>query len=231
MQIACLRTATHMARASKALDHYVKQHLSQNGRLFQAGYVRLDLAGFLEAPEEICLRGLSRILRLAGGNGYPTRFEKLTALYEKFPQWKSGEGATLAGCQIQRSGSHLWIAREYQSDAGIELSIENSVLWDQRFELSLGSDAVLAKGLKIDFLGENGVSQARDRGLIDPDFEHLPGFVRRVLPGLFLNDRLLSVLCGRKSDQGQEYGIEQIRLIGADFFSKTAFSSALWRTM
>ena len=224
-------TARHMARARAALEHYTNDHLARSGRIHPLGYAWLNRETFLEAPEEIRLRALARLVQALGVGVYPPRFSKLETLLQRLEQGPEPGGATLSGCQIAWRKGRVWLAREQSViEAARPMAADGTLIWDGRFSLTMSKAP--EPGCRIAALGAEGWRQLRGRPAgDDTDLAALPAFVRRGIPALWQGDQLLCPLPVEKSDRWQDYGIERIRLLTAEFFGKTAFSSLVMRTM
>ncbi|RED49793.1 tRNA lysidine(34) synthetase TilS [Aestuariispira insulae] len=226
-------TAKHLSRARQSLEFYTSQHLNRSGRLYPHGFVRLERATFLEAPEEIRLRSLSKLVSALGGADYPPRFDRLQRLMKRLEADADGAG-TLSGCQLLVRGGRIWLAREPSAVSGpVPLEGVGSFIWDRRFRIMLSATKKWPK--ETDFfigaLGIDGWRQWQNSGREISGFSILPAFVRRGIPALWRGDKLVCPLSTQKSDHWQDHGIEEIHLIAGELFGKTAFSSLNMRTM
>jgi tRNA(Ile)-lysidine synthase len=90
---------THLARARAALETVTAAVLARASRPGADGFL-LDPAALAAAPREVGLRGLSALLKMAGGRAYGPRFEALERLFDRIGTGTLGGGATLHGCRI-----------------------------------------------------------------------------------------------------------------------------------
>lgn len=133
-----LATVGHLQRARAALDYAVAGLMERV--IWDAwGVARVNVAALIDAPEEIALRALARLLTAVGGQSYGPRFESLARLHARLTSepWRD---ASLHGCLVCRDGMHLTIAREpaHISDEKI-LRVQSSATWDARFKLTLNA--------------------------------------------------------------------------------------------
>lgn len=138
-----LATVGHLQRARAALDYGVTALLAQ-GAWDNFGVARLPVEALLAAPEEIALRALARLLVAAGGQSYGPRFESLARLYARLGAgpWKD---TTLHGCLVCREGKLLMIMRESAQITDEQALVgHESVIWDERFRLTLAVDVPTA---------------------------------------------------------------------------------------
>lgn len=106
-----LKTVDHMQRAKVAIDVSVEALIDHAVNKMEIDFVDLDVDLLLEAPQEVGLRCLSRLLVRVAGSDYPPRFDSLESVYESLEtnQWSD---RTLNGCQIRRKGARLLITQE-----------------------------------------------------------------------------------------------------------------------
>lgn len=166
-----------------AVRHYLEDRtnalLAQSVSVHPAGFAWCAPA-LLEAPDEMCLRALARLLRCIGGAQYAPRRERLERLLTALRQ--GGGGWTLAGCRILPRRRRLLICRELASVAG-DVAVEGPLPleWDGRFRLR--GEAEGGAALRLGALGDEGWrGLARDRPeLRRPD---VPAAVYPTLPAL-----------------------------------------------
>ncbi|MDR3376800.1 MAG: tRNA lysidine(34) synthetase TilS [Ancalomicrobiaceae bacterium] len=155
-------TARRLARASTALDHYADRLMAATVAIHPGGFLRLDIARFLQEPDEIVLRTLSRLLRDVMGHDYGPRLDRLerllldvrAALDEARPLKR-----TLAGSVVRLNACPaptLWIYPELGRDGfpDIILAPGETRIWHQRIRLALAAGA--DRPLQIRALGPDG---------------------------------------------------------------------------
>lgn len=186
--------ARRIARARDALEHGADVLLGRSATIDPAGFALIDATELLAAPEELVLRGLSRLLRCVGGGSGPVRLERLEALYANLGGGGGTGARTLHGCRVQmRRGQILICREEARTEAPMPFSADKPVIWDGRFELSAGlrSGAAQPAGLLVGRLGDDGwrlvanaFPEARKSGL--------PASVCRSLPTLWSGDKVVA---------------------------------------
>jgi len=94
--------AGHLARARAALEQDTRELLA---RASQKGgeYALADAVQLSDAPEEIGLRSLARLLMEVSGRHQRPRFESLESLFAAIRSGALGGGRTLHGCRIGRA--------------------------------------------------------------------------------------------------------------------------------
>ncbi len=191
-------TARRMRRVRAALDQAagdLHEHCVSEDR---AGFCRLDRDRFADAPEEIGLRVLSRLLMGIGGSDYPPRLDRLERLYGLLtaPEGEDDSGtiATLAGCRIGSRRGEIWVSREW-GRAGLpvaELADARPVTWDGRFEVT--SDIVKSGAMRGDAayavraLGRDGLQVLRAGSRL----REMPAAVAHVAPAVFRGRKLVA---------------------------------------
>ncbi len=144
-------TAVRLGRARTALEAGVATVLARAALVHPAGFVRLDPAALMAAPEEIGLRALAAVLALVGGALYPPRLERLERLYRALPEGV-GSGRTLGGCRLLAQRGRLLVCREPAAVAPPVPALPGVVVhWDGRFCLYLPTAA--PEGLSLGALG------------------------------------------------------------------------------
>ena len=180
-------TARRIARARVALETAATDVLARCAAIYPEGYAMVSPRDLLEAPEEIGLRALSRLLTCIGGNRHGPRMERLERLYEWLVRGE-GSGRTLAGCRIaRRAAGELLVCRETVA-AGDAAPATGGVLWDGRFRLSADCppDTRLAR------LGPGGWAQVCAR---NPELRAhgLPAAARNAVPAIWRLEEVMAV--------------------------------------
>lgn len=106
-----LKTVGHMQRAKQAIDAAVD--LLDTDAVSRQGTetISVDIETLLEAPAEVGLRLLARLLTEITGAAYPPRFEGLERVYRSLDaaDWSD---RTLHGCQLQKRQGRLRLTQE-----------------------------------------------------------------------------------------------------------------------
>jgi tRNA(Ile)-lysidine synthase len=187
---ALVAKAGRAGRLRAAHEDRLAAWLAQHARVHPAGFVTLDAAALRCAPARLAAHALSRALAVAGGTVYPPRSARLARLVAAARAHEGWRDRTLAGCRILfRSGVFL-VARE-PAAVGPEVRLEGNgwQQWDGRFAVRVRG---ATSGLTVRALGERGWAQ-RDDLAGDGASRPLPAAVRRGLPSLWRDARLLAV--------------------------------------
>ncbi len=189
-----LATVGHLQRAKAALDHAVAQFLKAASSLDNVGVVRLAVQEMMDVPEEVGLRGLSRILIAVSGSIYGPRFDNLEGLYSRIVSgpWRD---ATLHGCIIGREGTDLVVCREAaQIKSDQTITVDKDVVWDARFRINFGPRELPDpyKTFTLSPLTTSAWRTLRDENAALP-LENLPVRVRETLPAIFDSKGLVGV--------------------------------------
>lgn len=94
--------ARHLARARVALEQDVDEFLARASQK-TGEYALADAVQLSDAPEEIGLRSLARLLMEVSGRRQRPRFERLESLFAALRSGTLGGGRTLHGCRIGRA--------------------------------------------------------------------------------------------------------------------------------
>jgi tRNA(Ile)-lysidine synthase len=165
-------TAARLGRARQAIEASVATLLASAALIHPAGFIRLDPAALLGAPEELALRALAAVLASTGGTAYPPRLERLERLHRELAGGLE-HGRTLGGCRILPWRGKLLVCREAEAVAAPAAAAPGSgIYWDGRFSLYLPPSA--PAGLTLGALGSTSL----------PGGSPLPAAIRAGLPAL-----------------------------------------------
>ncbi len=133
-------SARRLRRAREALDHAARDFLLGNSETSEAGYALIDQDALRNAPAEIALRALDRLIASVGGSEERLRLAKLEALLASLAK-HPGKTHTLGRCRIEPLSGRLGIFREMRAGGlpVIELLPGMPALWDNRFRIELGA--------------------------------------------------------------------------------------------
>ena len=171
-----------------------------------AGFAHLDRARLEQAPEEVSLRALSRVIAAIGGRQHGPRLVKLERLHGQM--FNGGAipatpfAGTLGGCRIifqnvSQSGSgggKFLICREARGlPDSMSVHPGQRLAWDGRFLIRIADTKTGAQtDLRLSCLGSRGWSEiVRIRPGLRPG--PVPGPARDSLPALFDEDGVLTV--------------------------------------
>ena len=140
-------TAKRMQRVVNALNFATENLLKSAVEQHPAGPLRINIKLIRDAPQEIVLRLLSKLICAIGGNKYVPRFEKLEKVYLAITSedGQNFKAITIGGVQFyvdEQDPEKIWLFREYGS--GIEKRIlkpGESCFWDNRFQIELANNA------------------------------------------------------------------------------------------
>jgi tRNA(Ile)-lysidine synthase len=90
--------AAHVSRAREALD-WATLAVAQRTVRIDGNVAAVDSHAFVQAPREVALRLLARLLMVLGGQDYRPRFDSLERLFDGIARG-SYRGATLHGCIV-----------------------------------------------------------------------------------------------------------------------------------
>ncbi len=180
-------TAARMGRVRAALEGMTDRLLAAAVTLDPAGFCRLDPAAFRDAPEEIGLRALSRLLLTVSGVPHPARLKRLERLYGVLTGSTSQGGATLQRCRLLARRGGVLICREVRDLLTLALRPSEAALWDCRFRVALAVPAgggPIPSGLFVAALGETGYRTIKDE-IAAAHRALVPAPVRPSLPALW----------------------------------------------
>jgi tRNA(Ile)-lysidine synthase len=176
---ALAQSAKRLQRAREALERAASD-LERRAVTFQPqGHAIADLTSLMDAPGEVRLRLLQRIIDRIGGRSRAPELREI----EKLDEWLKGgpgRGRTLGGCRAQKRSRSLIIGRERGRMAREPVRIKpgETLIWDDRFRIRLNSGS--KEALQILPLGEaRGSLVERPKDLPDFVFKSLPALLRK----------------------------------------------------
>lgn len=189
-------TASRLGRTRDALRFYEEQWLQEAVDFHLAGYARLRMTSMTVAPLEIILRGLTSVLRFAGGGHYGPRFEKLERLYNALTA-DAFSGCTLGGAQFTvGKNNDTWITRESSETHAMAIG-RDGCFWDNRYDVSWPNNSIKSDNtLKVNALGLGHVAQVMNSLEAAGNSEKLKGLPKVVIaamPAFFDKQGLIAV--------------------------------------
>ena len=135
---AIARSAARLERALIPLEGVSRGFVTEHVEMKPEGFALVDLIALRKLDDEIAIQVLERLLERLGG-GEPPRLMALEALHRWLNLGQS-RARTLAGCRLALRQRHLLIGREAGriSPEPVAIAPGQSVLWDNRFKVSIG---------------------------------------------------------------------------------------------
>jgi tRNA(Ile)-lysidine synthase len=186
--------AAHLRRAREAIDAGVAALIADAAELSPCGYALVRPSRLAEAPAEIALRALSRLIEALGGGEYPPRFEQTQAALSWLKSPRAGPvGRTIGGCRLsRRADGRILIAREEAALAraatACVLEPGETALWDRRYLVTL-SQMSGQGGLQLRHLGPTGTKALGKSARLPPVEPHR---IAATTPGLWRAGRLVA---------------------------------------
>ena len=165
-----------------ALEEAAARLLRRAVRLDPRGAAAVSRARLAEAPPEVALAALARILCCIGGRVHAPRTRSLARLLAALRE-EAPPSLTLGGCRLVAAGSGgMTVAREAAAIPGLPLAPGGEAHWDGRFDVALRGDPGGARPFRVVRLDDAAWGALRRRGACEP----VPPLLRPGLP----------VLCG-----------------------------------
>jgi len=175
--------ALRLAGAADAIDAAATALLADAVTVDALAVAWLDVSRLADAPIEVRLRMLTRLLLALGGEDYPPRHERLVALADAICARDENNRfkRTLAGAVVESRDGRLAFYREFGRvglpTAKVKAGV--AIVWDHRFAVAVGKGAPL--GLTLGALGEAGRREIGARAGVHPAgaLAALPAFRRK----------------------------------------------------
>ncbi len=188
-------SARRLRRAREALDRAVDERLD-HADLHGGVFAMLDRRILDDAPCEIRVRVLARLLAAFGGEARPARLVQVEALAEAL---QGGErfARTLGGCMLSAGRKWVRVYCEPGQRRLPEIALEpgGEKVWDARFRVAAAPAPVLAAAgivppIRVRALGRT--AYATLRGSLEPG-RRPPARAAHSLPAFWSGERLLAV--------------------------------------
>lgn len=178
---AITRSAARLERALATIEGLCREFLTHHVEIRPEGFAMVDLQAFHKLDEEVAIQLLERLLGRLGGGEAPPRLMAVEALHHWLRRGGT-EARTLAGCRLVQRKRHLLIGREAGriDRTPVALAPGKSVVWDNRFKISIG---LVAPDVAV--LPVRGLKVARN--------PHIPAFVQDGLPALLVGDKIAAI--------------------------------------
>ena len=175
------KTITRLERTHESITYITDSISKELVEITELGYAEINFDKLRNYPNEIVLRVFAKAL--SGINGGDISLSSLEGVFEDLT--KTMKTKTLNGCQIIPKKDKYVIVRENRGIHPVEISINEHIIWDGRFDLHLktcDNPKVI-----IDQIGN-----ADDLGkMIDgTPYQRVPKYALRSLPGGFIEDKL-----------------------------------------
>ena len=180
-------SAKRLLRARVALDRAAADCLQKHLTLDEAGFGTIPFSCLFAEGEEIGLRALIRMAAAFGGRN-AVRLLKAENAYAKLRD--GATGMTLAGCHFGARGSVLTASREYGRMPKTPVRVENNMVWDGRFTISLKDSDHARLDITLRPLGPDGIRLARTDGAV---FRKMPRAALLTMPSLWRGSELYDV--------------------------------------
>jgi tRNA(Ile)-lysidine synthase len=190
------------------------------------GWVEIDLAAFLAAPEDLARRALLRTVMAVGGLAYPPRGERVDRLFTAVRQRCLAGGRTLGGCRIVNRRDALLAVREPAAvGPEVPIPVAGTYSWDGRFAVRVAGRP--GPQTRLGALGTAGWAAliAADKSLKN---NRIPGMARCVLPALWDLDGVLDVPHLSYRRQGAD--ADSVGVVSAVFRSRQVLAGAGFAT-
>jgi tRNA(Ile)-lysidine synthase len=175
--------ALRLADAADAIDAAATALLADAVTVDTLAVAWLDASRFADAPIEVRLRTLTRLLLALGGEEYPPRHERLAALAGAIcvHNERSSFKRTLAGTVVESRDGRLAFYREggRLGLPAVKVKAGFAGIWDHRFAIAVGKGA--QAGLTLGPLGEAGRREVGAKAGVHPAgaLAALPAFRRK----------------------------------------------------
>lgn len=189
-------TSARMLTARQALEGWTRSHVAASVVFDPGGFARVSLPNFMDVPEEILLRAMSRLVMAISGAAYPPRLHHTRALAKRLGD-AAFSGATLGGVRVHVKGQEAFLFRESRAVQGplvLTPEITRQTMWDGRFELAVRAPAAdVPTELTLAPLGSEHWREVRKQA----EVPMLPAAVGAGLPAVFAGGRVVDVPCLR----------------------------------
>ena len=168
----------HMARAREALDWQTFLAAQEMAQVIH-GVIAIDLAKYRLLPQEIARRLMVHTLSWTSQHSYPPRKDPVARAIAAV---RTGQTATLDGCQVSVEGGMIWVYREL--NAVKDAVCEVGDMWDDRWLITGPEDDPELEVRALGYEALSGIDGWRDIGL--------PRAALAASPAVWYEDQLIA---------------------------------------
>ncbi len=135
---ALAESARRYGLARVVLERNTDRFLAESSRFHASGFCRIDRQCFADAPEDLALRALARVLAAVGGLAHRPPRVGVERLRSQILQG-DGRSRTLGNCLVEARSSDVRLFRERRNlPASVPFRPGHALHWDRRFMISFG---------------------------------------------------------------------------------------------
>ncbi len=189
------RTLGKLRAADDALAALTHRFVSAHMRVHAGGALVWDGAAFADLPDDLARRVVEYAVMTLVPRTYPPAYD---AVAVRAAELKNADAPTtsLGGCLLVRRAGDIWCLREPAAlPPATPVGDVDVLVWDSRFTLH-GLAALAGQGVTLGGVGERGIAllgALPERVLWPEELAQAPAAVRRGLPALWQNEKLLAV--------------------------------------
>tara|TARA_Y100000590_G_scaffold470689_2_gene667848 strand:+ start:1380 stop:2636 length:1257 start_codon:yes stop_codon:yes gene_type:complete len=172
-----------LTRSQNAIKELSKVAFEQTVIVNELGYLSVNRKKIEKYPEDIVMRVLEQSIKLINGGDHISMSSLESAYHEVFIKKNN---RTINGCLIKIGKNEYFISRENRNIEDGIISNGEKVIWDSRFIMNLSDcsyEEVIIRSL--------GSSDDLSNICMDTNYEKIPSFILNVLPGGFIEDKLV----------------------------------------
>ena len=140
---ALVTFASRMREADAAIAQMAEGCFAELVKLDGFGAAQIDLAPFVGLSPAIATRLLGRVLNIVGGRQKPRALGQVERLRQTIAEGGLAKSSTLLGCVVRLKDDAVLVAREPGRSVPPDATLlpQSSLVWDERFLITNGSDA------------------------------------------------------------------------------------------
>jgi tRNA(Ile)-lysidine synthase len=142
---ALAAAAGRLGQSRAALERATWALLARAAAVHPAGYATVARDVLAEAPKQIAIRALDRLVACVGGRRYPEPAAKIERLHVRLAAASGALSLTLGGCRLAAAGRDVLICREARGEPEPVPAVPGTRrLWDGRFVIDVAKSGATA---------------------------------------------------------------------------------------
>ena len=149
-----LSTIKNLKDANNSITYLINSSLKSFIKINSRGAISILLDQFEPLPEEVKFRSLSKLLTFVGKGKNTPRSKNILNLLDIISK-NNFKNLTVAGCLIKKVKKEIFFLPEVTRKMYVAKIRSSNFIWNEQYKITMKND--YAKGLSIQYLGENGI--------------------------------------------------------------------------
>ena len=155
-----LNTIKNLKEANNSINYLINSSLKSFIKINSRGVISILIDQFKPLPEEVKFRSLSKLLIFIGKGKNTPRSKNILNLLDLIFK-NNFKSLTIAGCLVKKEKKEILFLPEVTRKLCVTKIASSNFIWNEQYKVTMKND--YAKGLSIQYLGENGIKSVPKR--------------------------------------------------------------------